>query len=695
MPRDVSETRDALRVTLNECESWLESAVTAPDASEAWLQGLREDADAVRRLRTRAASALINVALLGYFSSGKSFLLSGLQGGLELVEAITETGETGEKFVGLLPSSPVPTTSWPFSVVPVDPQSGVDASGTGFLRVRFADAPPDEWENVGNSPAPAVVEAYAMEQGDVVNRLRPHRGREVAEAELLLAEALLPAKFYDLPGVGSSNTTHDRIVRRALLDADCYLYVTPAGRTLSETDLSLIRVLYDHCLLSGQNSQRKRVVWVVTAIDTASHLDLRNQPEWKATVARNNQYLRDNFKLPDGRPDLEFIGEGFIAVSPAWEASAAKLDAEGAEAAAHRQRNKSNMDELRGAIEDLISTGTGTRHISAMAAEARYLIGQRHRVLEQRLQTERLEIDELKERLDLQRRRVELLDTALPAVREELGRKLLDRVDRAARPFNRLAGHLHSVLDSVIRGADLNKLTQANQIQVSKAQALRAWLESPSGPVTLWNQEYEAFKQDVVRTVDRVFGDRELASRLPEFAFDVNDVSAPGRTRRRATTHDVVQRAAALVGIVTPVVASGGWVYGLAAAGTLLPPAGLVAGVAGLVYLGIQIRKGRASSLDVLREEWIQAVDAEATAVRQQFTLAISVQATEVVDHLTDNLDRYREHLEESSDFIRERIAQPENRARQEVVDQLEPLCTGGRELVAALRALETPDTRP
>ncbi|MFD7612601.1 hypothetical protein [Streptomyces sp. NPDC059828] len=120
-----------------------------------------------------------------------------------------------------------------------------------------------------------------------------------------------------------------------------------------------------------------------------------------------------------------------------------------------------------------------------------------------------------------------------------------------------------------------------------------------------------------------------------------------------------------------------------------------VAGVAGLVHLGIQIRKGRASSPDVLREEWIQAVDAEATAVRQQFTLAISVQATEVVDHLTDNLDRYREHLEESSDFIRERIAQPENRARQEVVDQLEPLCGGGREFLAALRELETPDTRP
>jgi hypothetical protein len=694
VPRDVNETRNVLRATLNRCESWLGAAASAPDASDNWPRTLREDGDIVRRLRTRAASALINVALLGSFSSGKSFLLSGLQGGLELVEVTDESGELADKYVGLLPSSPVPTTSWPFSVVPVDSEAGVDASGTGFLRVRFADAPPDEWEDVGNSPAPAVVAAYAMGEADITNRLRAHRGREVAEVELLLADTLLPAKFYDLPGVGSSNTTHDSIVRWALRDADCYLYVTPAGRTLSETDLALVRVLYDHCMLPGQNNQRKRVVWAVTAIDTASHLDLRNQPEWKATVARNNQYLRDNFKLPDGRPDLEFIGEGFIAVYPAWEASGAKLAAEGAETAAHRQRNKSNMDELRRAIEDLISTGTGTRHIAAVAAETRYLISQRHQVLDQRLQTERLEIDELKERLELQRRRVELLDTALPTVREELERKLQQRVQRAARPFNRLAGHLHSALDAVIRATDLNKPTKANQIQVSKAQSLRAWLESPTGPVTLWNQEYEAFKQDVVHTIDRVFGDRELAGQLPGFAFDVNDVSVPQQARRPTTGPDIVQRAAALVGIVTPVAASGSWLYGLAAAGTLLPPAGMVAGAAGLVYLGLQIRKGRASSIDVLREEWIQAIDTEAAAVRDQFTLATGVQATDVIDHLTDNLAQYREQLEESSEFIRERIAQPENRARQEVIEQLEPLCTEGAGLLAALRSLETPDAR-
>lgn len=343
------------------------------------------DAGTMTRLRTRAASTLINVALLGAFSSGKSFLLSGLQGGLELVEVPTADGHTADKFVGLLPSSPVPTTACPASVVPVDGQSNFDASGTGFLRVRFTDSADDRWEEVGNSPAPSVVAAYAMQDADVTDRHRPHRGREVAELEILLASAKLPAKLYDLPGYGSPNPVHDMIVRTAMADADCFMYVSHASRTLSERDLDLIRFLYDHYLLSG-----KRVVWVVTAIDAAANLDLRNVPEWKATIARNNAYLRENFTLPSGQPDLGFIGEGFLPVSPALEARADRLGAQGAEAAAQRQRAESRMETLRQAIEDLISTGTGARHIAAVATEARILVAPRHQALSVRLRDERL-----------------------------------------------------------------------------------------------------------------------------------------------------------------------------------------------------------------------------------------------------------------------------------------------------------------
>ncbi|MEU0084467.1 IclR family transcriptional regulator C-terminal domain-containing protein [Streptomyces sp. NPDC006274] len=120
VPWDVEGTRDELRTVLDRCEVWLRAAAGAPQTPAEWPRELRGDADTVKRLRTRAASALLNVALLGAFSSGKSFLLSGLQGGLELVEVPTADGQTADKFVGLRPSSPVPTTACPASVVPVD-----------------------------------------------------------------------------------------------------------------------------------------------------------------------------------------------------------------------------------------------------------------------------------------------------------------------------------------------------------------------------------------------------------------------------------------------------------------------------------------------------------------------------------------------------------------------------------------------
>ncbi|GGZ35745.1 hypothetical protein GCM10010387_32370 [Streptomyces inusitatus] len=679
----MEEALEELRAVLDRSVLWLDSASSAPETPEGWAEELAEDIGTVKRLRTRTASALINVGLFGAFSSGKSFLLSGLQGGLELVEVLTPEGEPGDKFVGLLPSSPVPTTACPASVVPVDGSVAVDASGTGFLRASFTDSNEGEWEDVGNSPAPSVIAAYAMEGADITDRLRAHRGRDVAQLEILLAGAVLPAKLYDLPGYGSPNPIHEQIVRLAMAESDCFIYVSHAGRTLSEQDLTLIRVLYDHYKLSG-----KRVVWVVTAIDAASNLDLRNVPEWKATVARNNTYLRENFALPDGQPDLGFIGRGFIPVSPALEARAAKLSLEGAETAARRQRAESRMDTLRQEIEGLISTGTGTRHISAVAIEAEALLSPRHQLLEERLRTERLQLDELRKLLKSQQRQLELLDTALPRVREDLERKLQNRIGRTVRPFNRLAGHLHDSLDTAIRETDLNKPVRANQIQVSKAQLLHSWLESPAGPATIWIEQFNAFKQDVAQAVDQTFGDKELAGRLPEFTFDVNSLSVPQHSRRSTTRHDVVARAAALVGIITPVAASGGWLYGLAAAGTLFPPAGFVAGVAALVFLGMQRRRGRASALEVLQEEWVSGIDSEAAAIQEQFTLTASVQGTDVIDHLTDNLAQYREQLEQSRDLVRERIANPENQFRQGIIDRLEPLCAEGRGLMEAVRRL-------
>lgn len=109
------------------------------------------------------------------------------------------------------------------------------------------------------------------------------------------------------------------------------------------------------------------------------------------------------------------------------------------------------------------------------------------------------------------------------------------------------------------------------------------------------------------------------------------------------------------------------------------------------MYVGVQYRKSKTTSLELTQEEWIRALDTEVSGIQGQFEVTAAYRGMDAVDRLTDNLDRYRKQLEQAQKLVRRRIAHPENQGRQELVDQLEPLCGEGDRLVAALRTLESP----
>jgi hypothetical protein len=73
----------------------------------------------IRQLQLRATSALINVGLIGEFSSGKSFLVGGLQGRLEYAPVTNDDGMTSDQYIGILHSASKASTACPASVVPV------------------------------------------------------------------------------------------------------------------------------------------------------------------------------------------------------------------------------------------------------------------------------------------------------------------------------------------------------------------------------------------------------------------------------------------------------------------------------------------------------------------------------------------------------------------------------------------------
>lgn len=87
----VEEARDELKHLLSRCERWLCDEDGARDLLPDAV-GLAGDAARMEALRTRVLSSMLNVALLGRQSAGKSFLISGLQGGLEYVPITDEDG---------------------------------------------------------------------------------------------------------------------------------------------------------------------------------------------------------------------------------------------------------------------------------------------------------------------------------------------------------------------------------------------------------------------------------------------------------------------------------------------------------------------------------------------------------------------------------------------------------------------------
>jgi hypothetical protein len=270
------------------------------------------DIQKVLILRNRAASSLLKVAFTGEMSSGKSFLISALHQQLKYSLVLDDKNRPAEKYSGLLPSFTEPTSACPVTVQPVSAEDETIPPVT--LNIKFADSL--EWEWIADNPDPRVVTAYLTDiEARVRERRDDHRGRVVAEAQLLVPAVDMPAILYDLPGLNAPEKRHDMTARKGWHEADCFVYVTPATHTLMDTGLELVTELYNHYKTS---SGRKKVLWVVTAIDTAMDITDDQLPRWRSTVRRNTEYLRE-FIASTGSADPDFVGPGFIGVSQPWK----------------------------------------------------------------------------------------------------------------------------------------------------------------------------------------------------------------------------------------------------------------------------------------------------------------------------------------------------------------------------------------
>lgn len=695
---DVNDLREELRRSLDATDRWLRSEPSLSSGTglsdelagaaldEEWLSGARQT---IRQLKVRASSSLINVAFVGGYSSGKSFLIGALQNRLEYepVEGSSPDEIMSARYIGLLFSAPQATTACPATIVPVDATEEHDSSGRGFLRVRFADNL--EWEDVGNSPPPAVVAAYTTQNNEIIiNRLNArHREQQVAEVEILLTDSTLPAKLYDLPGHGSLAPIHDEISNRAWADADCIVFTTQATHSLSMADDELISRLHSHHLNTG-----KKIIWVVTGIDRANvarNLS-DNKVAWQETVDADNEYLRQRYPVPYGEIN-RFLGpSGFIAVSPAWEAYGKWLIAQGngREAEGRKYVAASRMSQLRQVLTDLIETGAGHRHIALIAREARSLVTARLVLLKELLDTARTPLDELAEERDDLFRRLRALQSAIPDARDQLNEIKKMHVRKFREQYKGLAEHLHTELDDMIKQADLTKEKAASAIDRRKSEVLKDWTAN-RGPDQTWNEEYGEFVSIAQSKLQIVLGETRPADGLGSAAarIDVEELMIPPSERYRTGAQDILGQVSMVVGVSTPVLGSLAAAAGLITGPFLAIPAGITV-AAGLVYGVVRWARGKSDALDLLRKAWIQSLNEQAEKYEQLVTIIATGKLTDVVDRATEILSQRETELSRKIVLTETSLADPGKAGLTELVARLDPFCDKGDKVVAQLTEL-------
>jgi predicted nucleic acid-binding Zn-ribbon protein len=110
--------------------------------------------------------------------------------------------------------------------------------------------------------------------------------------------------------------------------------------------------------------------------------------------------------------------------------------------------------------------------------------------------------------------------------------------------------------------------------------------------------------------------------------------------------------------------------------------------MAALVWAAVRYRQSKATSLDLLRQERIRALNQEAVEIENEFKIVSAASGMSLVDNIIENLSQYRSEIEESIISIQARMADEDSRDRRELINQLQPVCAEGTELMSLLGRL-------
>lgn len=685
MNREVETLQAELCDTLESAMRWLQAEQGLIVVNKMGMSNAGEDLRALKGLLNRASSLLIKIAMVGRFSSGKSFLVGGIQEKLEYLPMTDEDGIPSDQYVGLLHSASIAANACPVSIIPVQIDTDLNVGGNGFFKVRFAGD--ENWTDIGNSPLPAVIAAYTTDDQRAIlaGRQPEHRNLTVAEVRILLGEHRVPAQLYDLPGTESLTSVHDQIALDAWADADCFIYVTQAIHALSRSDMDLLKKL----IAPRTGESRQRIIFVMTGIDRAAGSNYSGRTDWQDALDANNKYLRDNFPPLEGEREAPIGPEGFIAVSPAWEAQGRWHIKEGNAALGERLIARSQMALLRKAVDELVRAGSGRKHLREVATDAEKVVGPWVRAATELLDSAQVPLERLGNERQAAGQRYENLQASISALRIELENELKQHVRRVAQSFDGLSSFLHSQLDVHVRAADLTRERDADRIDLRIIREMRVWVDK-CGPATTWEAELDLFMTRTLHAVQSVIHESMAPESLldgVQLDIDLDELQTDPSERYRSNRQDVLQKVSGIVGLSTPVataLATGVGIVG----GPLLAVPGAVTLAAAILYTSMRRRKGRSTALDHLRQEWIEGLDQRATAYRDAFAIAAQAKGLAVIGRAVEILSQRQMQLTLRMAMLDSRMTDPDVTDMGGLVADLTPHCRAGSDLVENLRSL-------
>lgn len=594
-------------------------------------------------------SRLINIAVCGAFSSGKSFLISGLIGRLDWYQRekagfFSEHFEDG--YSSFLPSSPEQTSSCPLVVSPNEENSH------SRLEVLFADSP--KWENktepyISEDDVKRKMLTYVTDIEEW-NDARPRKDlpRRVVRAKLLVANMPLPAAIHDLPGIGGAGEEYLETVHEAIRQADCVIYVASAIRELSETELDLLRFMEGVAKVS-----QIPVFFALSQID--------REPEWQKIRNKNNKFLAQYF-LKDGSANKAFIGNGFFPVSPAVQAKANGLFASNkiSETDKNRAIRESGMPEFFNLLYEHLTSTSGPAHLQEIIIQMRGLLTAVDSHVRGQLFTETIPIEQTEKRIEEHKRLGQAFLTKRNLLMKEL-EALKDSTIReafATSDSDELLRRLRVNIEPLIKESDVLKDSVRHRIQQKRDEITESWLRRPSGLEASWDEAWAHYQKQTIlflyEHISEAVKEASVSSKnLIDSMRDGEKVEggegiSPADTLKLVNdSWDLVVGVAGLGGGMAATIAAMG---GIA---TALGPFGFFLMFAGAVGLGFGAWK-RYHERKQLREELMRGLPAYADGVveegksqAKQILVSYEGEISKIVSRLISEQDEKRHVLEQ------------------------------------------------